>query len=89
MGSAEVFEARMVSGRHIFFNLHGEFWHGGQSNQFFDYLDNGLFAGQFGQPVGSGVPRAKARELRTARTGFSNSFPFVYSRTIRTGFCKL
>ena len=47
--------ALQVSGRHIFFNLHGEFWHGGQANQFFDFLDNGLFLGQFGQPNVFGV----------------------------------
>jgi hypothetical protein len=47
--------SQVVSGRNIFFNLHGEFWHGGQANQFFHYLDNGLFVGQFGQPNVYGV----------------------------------
>lgn len=42
----------MVSGRNIFFGFHGEFYlNQGQANQFMHYYDNGLFVGQFGQPL--------------------------------------
>jgi hypothetical protein len=46
----------MVSGRNIFAGFHGEFFQdAGQSGQFFHYFDNGLFVGQFGQPMLFGV----------------------------------
>lgn len=46
----------MVSGRSIFAGFHGEFYQDiGQSGQFFHYYDNGLFVGQFGQPLVHGV----------------------------------
>ncbi|HWN94559.1 MAG TPA: right-handed parallel beta-helix repeat-containing protein, partial [Methylomirabilota bacterium] len=46
----------MVAGRNIFAGFHGEFFQdAGQSGQFFHYLDNGLFIGQFGQPLLFGV----------------------------------
>jgi hypothetical protein len=46
----------MVSGRSIFAGFHGEFYQdAGQSSQFMHYYDNGLFVGQFGQPLLFGV----------------------------------
>jgi len=46
----------MVAGRNIFTGFHGEFYQdAGQSGQFFHYYDNGLFVGQFGQPLMFGV----------------------------------
>jgi hypothetical protein len=45
----------MATGRHILFQLHGEFWRGQEANQFFHFFDNGLFVGQFGQPNLYGV----------------------------------
>lgn len=46
----------MVAGRNIFAGFHGEFFQdAGQSGQFFHYFDNGLFVGQFGQPLLFGV----------------------------------
>jgi hypothetical protein len=64
--------SHVVSGRNIFFNLHGEFWHGGQANQFFDYLDNGLFVGQFGQPNVYGV--GSDQQQSRVPGGAGNSF---------------
>jgi hypothetical protein len=37
-----------VSGRHIFWNYHGEFWKNSQTNKWNHVYDNGLFVGQFG-----------------------------------------
>ena len=46
----------MVSGRNIFAGFHGEFFQdAGQAGQFMHYYDNGLFVGQFGQPLLFGV----------------------------------
>jgi hypothetical protein len=46
----------MVAGRNIFAGFHGEFFQdAGQSGQFMHYYDNGLFVGQFGQPLMFGV----------------------------------
>lgn len=46
----------MTSGRNIFAGAHGEFYQDiGQANQFFHYYDNGLFIGQFGNPMLPGV----------------------------------
>jgi hypothetical protein len=46
----------MVCGRSVFAGFHGEFYQdAGQSGQFFHYFDNGLFVGQFGQPLLFGV----------------------------------
>src|SRR6185503_11620900 len=46
----------MVAGRNIFAGFHGEFFQdAGQSGQFMHYYDNGLFVGQFGQPLLFGV----------------------------------
>jgi hypothetical protein len=46
----------MVAGRNIFAGFHGEFYQdAGQSGQFMHYYDNGLFVGQFGQPLVFGV----------------------------------
>jgi hypothetical protein len=41
----------LTSGRNIIYGYHGEAWNGGQANQWMHFLDNGLFVGQFGQPV--------------------------------------
>ncbi len=46
----------MVAGRNIFAGFHGEFFQdAGQAGQFMHYYDNGLFVGQFGQPLLFGV----------------------------------
>ncbi len=46
----------MTSGRNIFAGAHGEFYNDiGQVNQFFHFYDNGLFVGEFGTPMLSGV----------------------------------
>ncbi|WP_080241344.1 PA14 domain-containing protein [Spirosoma rigui] len=37
-----------VSGKHIFWNYHGEFWKNSQTNKWNHVYDNGLFVGQFG-----------------------------------------
>ena len=37
-----------VSGRNIIYGYHGEFYNGGQANQFMHFRDDGLFLGQFG-----------------------------------------
>jgi hypothetical protein len=37
-----------TSGRHIFWNYHGEFWKNSQTNKWNHVYDNGLFVGQFG-----------------------------------------
>lgn len=71
----------VVSGREIFFNLHGEFWHNGQANQFFHYLDNGLFIGQFGQPnVGIGSDAQQSRVPGAAGNSFCISVVRVGER---------
>jgi outer membrane protein assembly factor BamB len=37
-------------GDQIVYNYHGEFWRGGQANQFLHWYRDGLFVGQFGVP---------------------------------------
>ncbi|MCX6219070.1 PA14 domain-containing protein [Spirosoma sp.] len=37
-----------VSGRHIFWSYHGEFWKNSQTNKWNHVYENGLFVGQFG-----------------------------------------
>ena len=37
-----------ASGRNIVYGYHGEFYNGGQANQFMHFRDDGLFLGQFG-----------------------------------------
>ncbi len=41
----------LVSGRNIVAGYNGEFWSGGQANQWLHFYDNGLFVGQFGRPL--------------------------------------
>ena len=74
--------SHQVFGRHIFFNLHGEFWHNGQANQFFNYLDNGLFLGQFGQPNvwGVGSDAEQSRVPGAAGNSFAISLAHVGDR---------
>ena len=74
--------SHQVFGRHIFFNLHGEFWHNGQANQFFNYLDNGLFLGQFGQPNvwGVGSDAAQSRVPGAAGNSFAISLAHAGDR---------
>ena len=38
----------LTAGRNIVCGYNGEFWHGGEANQWFHYYDDGLFVGQFG-----------------------------------------
>jgi hypothetical protein len=38
-------------GDQIVYGYHGEGWNGGQADQWMHYLDDGLFVGQFGEPV--------------------------------------
>ncbi len=46
----------MVAGRNVFAGFNGEFFQdAGQAGQFLHYYDNGLFVGQFGQPLLFGV----------------------------------
>jgi hypothetical protein len=40
----------LAAGRNIVCGYHGEFWRGGEANQWFHYYDDGLFVGQFGTP---------------------------------------
>ena len=42
-------------GRNIIYGYHGEFWMGGQANQFMHFWDDGLFVGQFGTPATSAI----------------------------------
>jgi hypothetical protein len=41
----------MATGRNIVAGYHGEGWNGGQAGQWFHFLDDGLFVGQFGKAV--------------------------------------
>jgi hypothetical protein len=50
----------MASGHNIVFGYHGEFWNGGQANQWLQYYDNGLFVGQFGRPTYPGPNKTDA-----------------------------
>lgn len=50
-----------AAGRHIVAGYHGEAWNGGQAGQWFHFLDNGLFVGQFGRPVYAAKNRLGAR----------------------------
>jgi hypothetical protein len=49
-----------AAGRHIIYGYHGEGWNGGQAGQWMHYLDDGLFIGQFGQPVYPGINKRTA-----------------------------
>jgi hypothetical protein len=51
----------LTSGRSIIYGYHGEAWNGGQANQWVHFLDNGLFVGQFGQPVYPSQNKTAAR----------------------------
>jgi len=50
----------LAAGRNILYGYHGEGWNNGQANQWMHFYDNGLFIGQFGQPVYPGRNRVDA-----------------------------
>jgi len=47
-----------ASGRNIVYGYHGEFYNGGQANQFMHFRDDGLFLGQFGTVSSSAITEA-------------------------------
>ncbi len=59
----------VTAGRQIVYGYHGEAWNGGEADQWIHYLDDGLFVGQFGEPV---YPAANRLEARAGAAG--NSF---------------
>ncbi|QJD80136.1 PA14 domain-containing protein [Spirosoma rhododendri] len=50
-----------VSGRHIFWNYHGEFWKNSQTNKWHHVYDNGLVVGSFGMTGPDAVQQAPDR----------------------------
>jgi len=66
-------------GRHIIYGYHGEGWNGGQAGQWMHYLDDGLFIGQFGQPVYPGINKRTALPESAGNT-FSPQFVSVKGR---------
>lgn len=65
-----------TAGRHIVAGYHGEAWNQGQAGQWLHFLDNGLFVGQFGNPVYPANNRTDARPA-SAGNAFSSQLVSV------------
>ncbi len=56
-----------ASGRHLFWQYHGEFWRQGQTNKWMHLYDDGLVVGQFG--VVTGIPGVRLGEAAAQMAG--------------------
>lgn len=56
-----------ASGRHVFWQYHGEFWRGGQTNKWMHLYEDGLVVGQFG--VVSGSPGVRLGDAAAQMAG--------------------
>ncbi|GAB4018646.1 hypothetical protein GCM10028808_53900 [Spirosoma migulaei] len=73
----------LTSGKHIFWNYHGEFWKGSQTNKWNHVYDNGLFLGQFGvtRPETMGVisaPGMAGNALYPALLAINNNVIYIW-----------
>ncbi|HTV51517.1 MAG TPA: hypothetical protein VME21_10025 [Steroidobacteraceae bacterium] len=69
----------LTLGREIIYGYHGEGWNGGEANQWLHFRDDGLFVGQFGEPVYAATNKVSAAAGR-AGNAFSAQLVSVHGR---------